>query len=145
MRVHADELQVAARPGGGAPPPAARPSASPKPNLLSCWPVWTKSCVLGRTPGVTRTSTSWTRPRAGGRRLQPLDLLERVDDEVADAGVEAGLDLGHRLVVAVEVDALRREAGGAGGGQLAAGGDVQRQALLRDQLAIARQLNALLA
>ena len=42
----------------------ARPSASPKPNLLSCWPVWMKSCVLGRTPGVTRTSTSWERPRA---------------------------------------------------------------------------------
>ena len=83
---------------------------------------------------MTRTSTSWTRPRAAAARLEPLDLLERVDDEVADAGVEAGLDLGRRLVVAVEVDALRREAGGAGGGQLAAGGDVQREVLLRDQL-----------
>ena len=41
----------------------------------------------------------------------------------------------HRLVVAVEVDALRREAGGAGGGQLAAGGHVERQVLLGHELA----------
>ena len=94
-----------------------------------------KSCVLGRTPGRDAHEHLLAAAARRGRRLQPLDLLERVDDEVADADVEAELDLGHRLVVAVEVDALGREAGGAGGGQLAAGGDVQREVLLGDQLA----------
>ena len=91
--------------------------------------------MSGRTPGVTRTRTSCAHAARGGGRVERRDLLERVDHEVADAGVEAELDLGGRLVVAVEVDAPRREAGGAGGGQLAAGGDVEREALLRHELA----------
>src|SRR5665647_2479842 len=55
-------------------------------------------------------------PAAGrGGGFEPFDLREGVDDELPDPGVEPGLDLGHRLVVAVEVDALGREGGGAGG------------------------------
>ena len=114
---------------------SARPSASPKPNLLSCWPVCTKSCVFGRTPGVTRTRTCCRCRRAAAAASRRRDLLERVDDEVPDTGVEPVLDLGDRLVVAVEVDALGGKASGAGRGQLAAGGDVQREVLLGHQLA----------
>ena len=42
-------------------------------------------------------------------RLEAVELVERVDDDPADAGVERGAQLGGRLVVAVEHDALGRE------------------------------------
>ena len=125
---------------------SARPSARPKPNLLSCWPVWMKSWVLGRTPGVTRTSTSWRPPRAATAASRRVDLLERVDDEVADAGVEPSLDLGRRLVVAVEVDAPGAESRRRG--RRPARRPWRRRATAPPgppARAMARQLNALLA
>ena len=47
----------------------------------------------------------------GGEPLEAVDLVEGVDDQVADAGVERLQQLRLGLVVAVHVDALRVEAG----------------------------------
>ena len=62
--------------------------------------------------------------------LAALDLVEGVEDQVPDTGPgrEANLVVG--LVVAVHVDPSGVEAGGQRQVQLAAGGDVHRQALL---------------
>ena len=62
-----------------------------------------------------------------------LDLVERVEDQVADAGVERVAELALGLVVAVQVDALGIEAGGQRHVELAAGGDVNREPLLAHQ------------
>ena len=124
---------------------SARPSASPNPNLLSCWPVCTKSCVFGRTPGRDAHEHLLLLPASGRGRLEPVDLLERVDHEVADAQVEAELDLGHRLVIAVEVDAR----GGKPAARAAASSPPVATSSERSSWAtsshIARQLKALLA
>ena len=65
--------------------------------------------------------------------LGPLDLVEGVEDQVADAAVERVAELGLGLVVAVHVDPRRVEAGGQGHAQLAARGDVDREPLLAHQ------------
>ena len=46
------------------------------------------SWVCASTPTVTRTSTGWPDARARRERGQPGDLVERVDDDPADPGVE---------------------------------------------------------
>ena len=69
----------------------------------------------------------------GGDSLEPLDLVERVDDDVADAGVDGLLELGVALVVAVHVDPLGVEAGVQRQVQLAAGGDVAGEPLLGEE------------
>jgi hypothetical protein len=63
-------------------------------------------------------------------RLEPLDLVEVVDDDVADPRLDGLAQLAVGLRVAVQVDARRVEAGGQGHRQLAAAGDVAGQALL---------------
>ncbi len=65
-----------------------------------------------------------------GQPGQPGDLGERVDHDPADAGVERLLQLGDGLVVAVEGDPVRRHLGPQRRGQLAAGADVEPEALL---------------
>ncbi len=65
--------------------------------------------------------------------LAALDLVEGVEDQVADAGARGEEDLLVALVVAVHVDAGRVEAGAQRHVQLAAGGDVDREALLGEQ------------
>ena len=65
-----------------------------------------------------------------GERHQPVDLVERVDDDVPDAGVDGQLQLDDRLVVAVQRDPLGREARGQRQAQLAAAADVEVQAVL---------------
>ena len=62
---------------------------------------------------------------------QPLDLLEGVDDDPADAEGDRLLELGQALVVAVEADPGHVEAGPLGHRQLAAGADVEVEPLLR--------------
>ena len=47
---------------------------------------------------------------ARGDSLEPVDLVERVDDHVTDPGGERRLEVGLGLVVAVHVDPLGREA-----------------------------------
>ena len=62
-------------------------SASGMPNFESSWPVAILCGCSGRIPGVTRSRTRCGAP--GGDPLEPLDLIERVDDDVADAGARA--------------------------------------------------------
>ena len=69
-------------------------------------------------------------PRSAASVGEPDDLLERVEDDPADPGVERRRELGAALVVAVERDPLGREAGAQRDGQLAAGADVEAEALL---------------
>ena len=69
-------------------------------------------------------------PELGGHRRQPLDLVEGVDDDPADAELDGPLELAERLVVAVEADPLHREARARGHRQLAAGADVEREPVL---------------
>ena len=65
--------------------------------------------------------------------LAALDLVEGVEDQVADAGPGREEDLLVGLVVAVHVDAGGVEAGAQRHVQLAAGGDVDREALLGEE------------
>ena len=60
-----------------------------------------------------------------GQVGQPGDLLEGVDDDAADTGVQGLGQLGDGLVVAVHDDPLGREAGGQGDGQLTASAHVE--------------------
>ena len=50
----------------------------------------------------------------GGQRGQPVDLVEGVEHDVTDPGVDGQLQLDQRLVVAVQGDPLGREPGGQG-------------------------------
>jgi hypothetical protein len=69
-------------------------------------------------------------PRSGEQLVGQLDLLKGVEHEVGDLRVERELELGPGLVVAVHEDppwgdpTLQREV------ELAAGGDIDREALL---------------
>jgi hypothetical protein len=69
----------------------------------------------------------------GGHLLEPVELVERVDHDAADARLERVLELGDGLVVAVEVDPLGGEAAAQREEQLAARRDVARQPLLGEQ------------
>ena len=65
-----------------------------------------------------------------GRIGNPNDLLEGVDDDVPHAGSDGGLDLGHRLVVAMEGEVGARHTGAQSYGEFAAGGHIDPEALL---------------
>ena len=69
----------------------------------------------------------------GRDSLEPLDLVERVEHDMADALGARVLELLLRLVVAVQVDPLGREPALQRQVQLAAGRDVAREPLLREQ------------
>ena len=69
-------------------PRRRRRTGRPKPNLESSWPVRTYSWVWASTPGVTRTRTWGAARRTGGEALEAVDLVEGVDDDAADPGVE---------------------------------------------------------
>ena len=69
-----------------------------------------------------------------GQRRETIHLLEAVDDDASDARVEALGQLERRLVVAVDIDALHREARAQREGELAAARDVEAAALLGDDL-----------
>ena len=79
-----------ASPGPGSPRAPASPEATPKPNFESTWPVRTNSWVWASTPGVTRTSTFGHEAVLGVERGQPVELVEAVDDDAADAGRARG-------------------------------------------------------
>jgi hypothetical protein len=68
--------------------------------------------------------------RAVEEAVEALDLGERVADHVPDSGRDRAAKLGLGLVVAVQVDAVRLEPRPQRHVQLAAGGDVDREALL---------------
>ena len=66
----------------------------------------------------------------GGEPLEAVELVEGVDDDPPHSGLDRGAQLVGRLVVAVEHDALGREAGVERHVQLAAGGHVEIEALV---------------
>ncbi len=65
-----------------------------------------------------------------GDALQPLDLVEGVHDDPADADLHRATQFGHRLVVAVHADAFGRHPRRQGDGQFATGADVELEPLL---------------
>jgi hypothetical protein len=70
------------------------------------------------------------RQHLGGDGRQPLQLVERVEDDVPDTGFECLPQLGRGLGVAVHVGPPGIETGSQGQGELAAGGHIAGQALL---------------
>src|SRR5205823_5695489 len=70
----------------------------------------------------------------GRQPVEQLELVEAVDDDPAELMVERHRQLVGRLVVTVEVDQVGRETGVYGKKQLAAGDDVQPEALLLNEL-----------
>ena len=101
------------------------------PNFWSSWAVARNSCVDGVHAAVHAQRARAARGRrAPGIREHPLDLDLAVDDDRADAGGDRALELGDRLVVAVEPDAGGVGARGQRDGELAAGAHVDREARL---------------
>ena len=88
------------------------------------------SWVWASTPAVTRIITPVRAPELAGDVGEALDLVEGVDDDPADTELDGALELAQALVVAVEADALHREARPLGDEQLAARADVEVQPLL---------------
>ena len=113
----------------------------------------TNSWVWASTPGVTRISTVGlatsgpVAPAAPVREqsLEPLDLVEGVDDDPADADRQRRGQLVVGLVVAVQHQPVGRDPGGQGHVQLAAGRDVQAIPSSWASRAMARHRNALVA
>ena len=70
--------------------------------------------------------------RSGGDRGEPVDLLERVDDDPADAVVDGRFQLSQALVVAVHADPGTRHTGADGDRKLAATAHVEEQAIVAD-------------
>ena len=111
---------------------AASPVASEKPNFWSSCAVAMNSWVCASTPTVTRTSTSRPgrrcRRRAAASRSISSNESTTIRPTPASSG---GVELGDRLVVAVQHDALRREARAQRHRQLAAGARRRARALPR--------------
>ena len=109
---------------------AACPPASAMPNFWSSCAVAMNSWVCASTPTVTRICTRWRLPSRLGDVRDAHDLLEGVEHDAPDAGLDGPLDLVGGLVVAVQRDALGGHPGVERGGQLAAGADVEVEPLL---------------
>ena len=132
--VHAEQTR---RPGDAperSTASAAAPEARPKPNFESSWPVRTNSWVCASTPGVTRTSTPTGANlplRPIEERLEPVDLVEGVDDDPADPGVETPLDSSaSSLLLPWSTMRSRWNPGRERDVQLAAGRDIEAHPLL---------------
>ena len=69
----------------------------------------------------------------GHQPLDPVDLVERVDDDPPDADGQGRRQLGVGLVVAVEHQPVGGDPGGQGHVELPAGGDVEAHALVVGQ------------
>ena len=114
-------------------------SASPlprlKPNFESSWPGGDELVGVGvharRDPQQDLRGAARRRRR---ERVEPVELVERVDDDVADAGLDRHPQLGDRLVVAVQHARRRRHTGSERDVQLAARGDVEQQPLVVREL-----------
>ena len=73
-----------------------------------------------------------TGAKLGGERLQAVELVERVQHDVANADLERLAQLAAGLGVSVQVGPRGVKAAGQGQRQLAARGDVARQPVLRE-------------
>ncbi len=109
---------------------SAAPLANPKPNLESAWPVRTNSWVWASMPGVMRSSTRGAGRPSACEPVEAVELVEGVDDDVADADLQRRGQLVGRLVVAVQHQPGGRHPGGQRHVHLAAGRHVEQQALL---------------
>ena len=69
----------------------------------------------------------------GDEGVEPVELVEAVDDDPADAGLDRFPQLGRRLVVAMEGDPVGGDAGREADVELAAAGHVEAEAFLVDQ------------
>ena len=69
----------------------------------------------------------------GAQSAQPADLIERVDDDPADADAERRRELLGGLVVAVAHEALTRRSSRERDRQFPTGGDIERHLLLEGQ------------
>ena len=91
------------------------------------------SWVWACTPGVMRGQDVRRRQTLGVQRVEPIELVEAVDHDVAHAGRDRHAQLVDALVVAVHHGARRRHAGCQGDVQLAAAGHVEQHALVVGQ------------
>ena len=71
--------------------------------------------------------------QAGGELGKQRQLVEVIDDDPADAGLQGLLELVARLIVAMKVDTLWRKVDGESGVQLAAGDDIQAHAFFVEE------------
>ena len=83
------QLEAGDRAAPGAPPRSARRWRSRSRTSGPRAPVAMYSWVCASTPAVTRTQTRCGRRPARGERASRVDLVERVDDDPPDAGVDA--------------------------------------------------------
>ena len=91
------------------------------------------SWVWASTPGVTRRYTAWRTPGSRGDRREPARAPRSESTTIRPTPAStARVELGDRLVVAVEQQPLGREAGAQRDRQLAAGADVEAEPLLGD-------------
>ena len=88
------------------------------------------SWVWACTPGVIRSTTFGDRQALGVERVEPVELVEAVDDDVADALAQRHPQLVDALVVAVHRQRVGRDAGAQRDEHLAAAGDVEQHPLL---------------
>ena len=110
----------------------ASPPVIEKPNFWSSCAVAMYSCVCASTPAVTRTITRAVRPSsaviAASRSISSNESTTIRPTPASTARASSA----HGLVVAVEADPGRVEAGPQRDGQLAAGADVEAEPLLGD-------------
>ena len=108
----------------------ASPEEIEKPNFWSSCAVAMYSWVCASTPAVTRIITPTVRRAAAVTSASRSTSSNESTMTRPTPSSHGPLELAAGLVVAVEADALHREAGPLGDGQLAAGADVEVQALL---------------
>ena len=94
------------------------------PNLFSALPVAILAWVFGSMSGLTRIEISIGAALGGGDRGQQFELRFGFDVDAQDALVDRLRQLAHGLADAGEHDLVRRDSGGAGAQQFAAGDDV---------------------
>ena len=111
---------------------ASAASARAMPNFWSSRAVARYSWVCACTPVLTRSRTGCTSPWCSRRGGDPLDLDQAVEHDDADAHLHGTVDLGHRLVVAVEAESLRRDSGGERDGELSPAAHVDAESGVGD-------------
>ncbi len=94
------------------------------PNLFSALPVVILAWVWASTSGLTRSATRRALAPVPRHAVEQLQLRQRFDVELLDAGLERRRSSRRRLADAGEDDALRRDAGRQRAAQLALRDDI---------------------
>ena len=130
--VQARAGRAAEPPAPGGPPRRRRPRQIEKPNFWSSWAVAMYSWVCASTPAVTRTITpTGASCPAASSASRSISSKESTTIRPTPAST-ARRSSAHGLVVAVEADPGRVDAGAQRDGQLAGRADVEAQPLLGD-------------